>query len=66
MKLYDPLNIFADLSLACFQQAQQDQKIALTSHELRESGQSHRFRDEIEYVLDGIRNKDKLKVRRVR
>ncbi|KAI8596987.1 wings apart-like protein regulation of heterochromatin-domain-containing protein [Dissophora ornata] len=42
-----------------------DQKTALrASHELREAGQSHRFKDEIEYILDGIRSKDRLKIRR--
>ncbi|KAF9141520.1 hypothetical protein BG015_001264 [Linnemannia schmuckeri] len=34
------------------------------SHELREAGQSHQFRDEIEYILDGIRAKDRPKIRR--
>ncbi|KAG0063645.1 hypothetical protein BGZ89_009739 [Linnemannia elongata] len=34
------------------------------SHELREAGQNHQFRDEIEYILDGIRTKDRPKVRR--
>ncbi|KAF8938513.1 hypothetical protein BGZ47_008544 [Haplosporangium gracile] len=34
------------------------------SHELREAGQSHQFRDEIEYILDGIRTKDRPKIRR--
>ncbi|KAF9102560.1 hypothetical protein BGX29_004437 [Mortierella sp. GBA35] len=34
------------------------------SHELREAGQNHQLRDEIEYILDGIRSKDRLKIRR--
>ncbi|KAG9071047.1 hypothetical protein KI688_008590 [Linnemannia hyalina] len=34
------------------------------SHELREAGQNHQFRDEIEYILDGIRTKDRPKIRR--
>ncbi|KAF9540258.1 hypothetical protein EC957_004460 [Mortierella hygrophila] len=34
------------------------------SHELRETGQNHQFRDEIEYILDGIRTKDRPKIRR--
>ncbi|KAF9133950.1 hypothetical protein BGX30_012102 [Mortierella sp. GBA39] len=34
------------------------------SHELREAGQNHQFIDEIEYILDGIRTKDRPKIRR--
>ncbi|KAF9357055.1 hypothetical protein BGX26_004305 [Mortierella sp. AD094] len=42
-----------------------EQKTALkASHELREAGQNHRFKDEIEYILDGIRATDRLKIRR--
>ncbi|KAF9388999.1 hypothetical protein CPC16_006121 [Podila verticillata] len=33
------------------------------SHELREAGQNHRFKDEIEYILDGLRSKDRVRVR---
>ncbi|KAG0234120.1 hypothetical protein BGX31_004672, partial [Mortierella sp. GBA43] len=33
-------------------------------HELQEAGNSHRIRDEIEYVLDGVKSKGMLKVRR--
>ncbi|KAG0306324.1 hypothetical protein BGZ98_002618 [Dissophora globulifera] len=33
-------------------------------HELREAGQSHRFKDDIEYMLEGIRSTDRLRVRR--
>ncbi|KAK3846175.1 MAG: wings apart-like protein regulation of heterochromatin-domain-containing protein [Linnemannia gamsii] len=42
----------------------QDQAALKASHELREAGQNHQFRDEIEYILDGIRTKDKPKIRR--
>ncbi|KAG0269788.1 hypothetical protein BGZ95_001916 [Linnemannia exigua] len=41
-----------------------DQAALKASHELREAGQNHQFRDEIEYILDGIRTKDRPKVRR--
>ncbi|KAF9581059.1 hypothetical protein BGW38_002060 [Lunasporangiospora selenospora] len=34
------------------------------SHELQEAGQSHRFKDEMEYVLSGIRDKDRPRIRR--
>ncbi|KAG0257407.1 hypothetical protein BG011_003966 [Mortierella polycephala] len=34
------------------------------SHELREAGQSHRFKDNIEYIMEGIRTKDRVKIRR--
>ncbi|KAG0205589.1 hypothetical protein BGX28_002794 [Mortierella sp. GBA30] len=36
------------------------------SHELREAGQSHKFKDEIEYIMDGLRTKDSLRIRRTR
>ncbi|KAF9180438.1 hypothetical protein BGZ50_006243 [Haplosporangium sp. Z 11] len=29
------------------------------SHELREAGQNHRFKDNIEYIMEGVRTKDK-------
>ncbi|KAF9906793.1 hypothetical protein EC991_000306 [Linnemannia zychae] len=41
-----------------------DQATLKASHELREAGQNHKFRDEIEYILDGIRTKDRPKIRR--
>ncbi|KAG0017459.1 hypothetical protein BGZ82_000754 [Podila clonocystis] len=31
-------------------------------HELREAGQNHRFKDEIEYILDGLKNKGRVRV----
>ncbi|KAF9177718.1 hypothetical protein BGZ51_008450 [Haplosporangium sp. Z 767] len=34
------------------------------SHELREAGQNHRFKDNIEYIMEGVRTKDKVKIRR--
>ncbi|KAF9133697.1 hypothetical protein BGW39_009177 [Mortierella sp. 14UC] len=42
----------------------QDQAALKASHELREAGQNHQFKDEIEYILDGIRTKDRPKIRR--
>ncbi|KAF9113738.1 hypothetical protein BGX27_000899 [Mortierella sp. AM989] len=42
-----------------------EQKAALkASHELWEVGQNHKFKDEIEYILDGIRSAKRLKIRR--
>ncbi|KAF9936542.1 hypothetical protein BGZ65_002300 [Modicella reniformis] len=46
-------------------QGSNDYGASTASHELRETGQSHRFKDEIEDVLDGIRSKDKSRVRRI-
>ncbi|KAF9433262.1 hypothetical protein BGZ76_009681 [Entomortierella beljakovae] len=34
------------------------------SHELREAGQNHKFKDEIEYIIDGIRTKDRRSIHR--
>ncbi|KAG0329530.1 hypothetical protein BGZ99_001532 [Dissophora globulifera] len=42
-----------------------DDKTAIRApHELKEAGQSHRFKDDIEYMLEGIRSTDRLRVRR--
>ncbi|GJJ73723.1 hypothetical protein EMPS_06081 [Entomortierella parvispora] len=63
--LHDPISRTSSQS-SLSKRENNEQRVALkASHELRESGQSHRFRDEMDYTLEGVRNKDKLKIRRV-
>jgi hypothetical protein len=49
-----------------FTRHQEQGAILKASHELREAGQNHRFKDEIEYILEGVRSRDRLSVRRAR
>ncbi|KAG0235841.1 hypothetical protein BGW41_000633 [Actinomortierella wolfii] len=45
---------------------EEQQKSLRASHELQEAGQGHRFQDELEYLLEGIQERERLQVRRQR
>ncbi|KAF9910676.1 hypothetical protein BX616_010805 [Lobosporangium transversale] len=54
---------YSTVSNTCCQGSKEQSATLKASHELREVGQGHRFKDEIEYVMEGVRSKDKLKIR---